>query len=347
MNNFQILLFDSGASKEYRWNNKKKFIMELEESIPPDEGNYSCLVTNQFGQIFRQFRVDVQARSVAQPPKIDTSSPGNFTVLVGQNLTLNCPIVNWDPLDPTEMAWLRVHQGQEHAQSVKYANGSNNFDLLQKCSSDGGMCLDPSGNWTRWVPDPQAYYFPKLALNDTGMYCCVAYTTWGSDHHCGTVTVVTSLPNHQATNIKIIVGCAVSVSFLILVTILVGFYARKQKSKREKTDRIARNVMVWSKRVMISMDGNNNGNNEESGGHELVPNVHIKKCRATPSTYSTDAIFSEYEYPCDPDWEFDRGKLEMVDVLGEGAFGLVNMAEAKFPNGELRTVAVKMLKEGN
>ena len=158
---------------------------------------------------------------------------------------------------------------------------------------------------------------------------------------------MTSLPNHQAQYIKIIVGCAVSVSFLILVTILVGFYARKQKSKREKTDRIARNVMVWSKRVMISMDGNNNGNNEESGGHELVPNVHIKKCRATPSTYSTDAIFSEYEYPCDPDWEFDRGKLEMVDVLGEGAFGLVNMAEAKFPNGELRTVAVKMLKEGN
>ena len=98
---------------------------------------------------------------------------------------------------------------------------------------------------------------------------------------------------------------------------------------------------------MISMDTNNNGNNEESGaGHELVPNVHIEKCRATPSTYSTDAIFSEYEYPFDSDWEFERSKLEMVDVLGEGAFGLVNMAEAKFSNGESRTVAVKMLKEG-
>ena len=98
---------------------------------------------------------------------------------------------------------------------------------------------------------------------------------------------------------------------------------------------------------MISMDTNNNGNNEESGaGHELVPNVHIEKCRATPSTYSTDVIFSEYEYPCDPEWEFERSKLEMVEVLGEGAFGLVKMAEAKFSNGESRTVAVKMLKEG-
>ena len=66
--------------------------MELEESIPADEGNYSCVVTNQYGEIFRNFRVDVQARSVAQAPKIDTSSPGNFTMLVGQNLTLNCPI---------------------------------------------------------------------------------------------------------------------------------------------------------------------------------------------------------------------------------------------------------------
>ena len=36
----------------------------------------------------------------------------------------------------------------------------------------------------------------------------------------------------------------------------------------------------------------------------------------------------------------------MLEVLGEGAFGLVNMAEARFPNGEFRIVAVKMLKEG-
>ena len=78
--------------------------------------------------------------------------------------------MNWDPLDPTPMVWFRVHPGQEHAETFKYANGSENFDLLQRCSSDGRMCLDPSGNWTHWVPDPQAYYFPKLALNDTAMY---------------------------------------------------------------------------------------------------------------------------------------------------------------------------------
>ena len=163
-------IFFRGASKEYQWNNKKKFIMILEESIPADEGNYSCHVTNQYGKISRQFIVYVQPRSVAQPPKIDTSSPGNFTVLVGQNLTLNCPIVNWDPLDPSPMAWFRVHPGQEYAETFKYANGSEKFDVLQNCSSDGRMCLDPLGKITHWVPDPQAYYFPKLALNDTAMY---------------------------------------------------------------------------------------------------------------------------------------------------------------------------------
>ena len=177
-------------------------------------------------------------------------------------------------------------------------------------------------------------------------YSCIAVTTWGNDTHCGTVTVVTSLPDHQAQNIQVIIGCAVAVSLLVIVAIFVGVYAHKQKSKRKKTDRIARNVMVWSKRVIISMDTNNNGNNEESGGHELVPNVQIEKYRATPSTYLTKAIFSEYEYPCDPVWEFERDRLQMVDILGEGAFGLVNMAVAKFSNGESRTVAVKMLKEG-
>ena len=141
------------------------------------------------------------------------------------------------------------------------------------------------------------------------------------------------------------IGSGVAVCIVIIMAIFVGFYAREQKAKRKKTDRIARNVMVWSKRVMISMDTNNNGNNEESGVNELVPNVRIEKFRA--STHSTDAVFSEYEYPCDPEWEFERSKLNKTGVLGEGAFGLVNMAEATFPNGEIHVVAVKRLKEGN
>ena len=144
--------------------------MELEESIPADEGDYRCVVTNKYGEISRNFTVYVQPRTIAQKPKIDTSSPGNYTVLVGQNLTLECPIVNWDPIDPAEMAWFRVHPGQEHVHEMQYPNGSARVDVLQKCSSDGRMCLDSSGNWTHWVPNPQAYYFPELALNDTAMY---------------------------------------------------------------------------------------------------------------------------------------------------------------------------------
>ena len=95
--------------------------------------------------------------------------------------------------------------------------------------------------------------------------------------------MVTSLPDPEAQKLQIIVGCAISISLILFLALCVAFYAWKQKSQRIKTDRIARNVMVWSKRVMISMDTNNNGNNEESG--EVVPNVKIEKFRATPTRY--------------------------------------------------------------
>lgn len=57
--------------------------------------------------------------------------------------------------------------------------------------------------------------------------------------------------------------------------------------------------------------------------------------------------YSEYEYPCDPEWEFDRSRLTFIEPLGEGAFGLVSKAEAKFADGSAKIVAVKMLKEGH
>lgn len=50
----------------------------------------------------------------------------------------------------------------------------------------------------------------------------------------------------------------------------------------------------------------------------------------------------EYIYEPDSEWEFDRNKLILGEVLGEGAFGRVVSATA---NGT--TVAIKMLKEGH
>lgn len=189
------------------------------------------------------------------------------------------------------------------------------------------------------------YHLYNLTESDSTGFCCVAKNSYGNDSKCGYIKVLTHLPDPQADTRKIILMATVIPS-LVLISLLAFtlFYAWKQKAKREKTDKYARSVVVWTKRVMIHMENNNNDSN---GSEILEPRVDIQKTRVNPSLFSSSANFSEYEYPCDPEWEFDRGKLNFLEPLGEGAFGLVTKAEAKFPDGRISTVAVKTLKEGH
>ena len=59
-------------------------------------------------------------------------------------------------------------------------------------------------------------------------------------------------------------------------------------------------------------------------------------------------MFSDvFEIPYDPYWELDRNCFQMMETLGEGAFGVVVRAEAVDVerDGEPhKVVAVKMLK---
>jgi hypothetical protein len=64
--------------------------------------------------------------------------------------------------------------------------------------------------------------------------------------------------------------------------------------------------MVWTKRVMITMESNNNGNSDHSSTGFVEPRVTIEKCKVTSSGNFSSSQYSEYEYPLDPKWEYDR-----------------------------------------
>lgn len=40
-----------------------------------------------------------------------------------------------------------------------------------------------------------------------------------------------------------------------------------------------------------------------------------------PSPHSEVSLLSDYEVPTDLNWEIDRSRLKLVEILGEGAFG--------------------------
>lgn len=259
----------------------------MEESVPSDNGNYSCIATNIYGSIQRDFTVEVRPRTVAQKPIIDKHYPGNFTVLEGSSVTMECPIINFDTFDPPEIAWLRVHP--EFAGTLDWIkNASVNADLLQKCSP-GGYCYNPeTEEFDVDIENPFVYYLDNLTIANSTSYCCYASNFMGGDLVCGLVNVVTSLPDPQAEQKQmILLATVIPTCFLLAFLILSLTYACKEKSRRQKTDKYARSVVVWTKRVMISMDGTNGSAQVCSSPTTLEPRVTIQKHRVSPSKMSS------------------------------------------------------------
>ena len=58
---------------------------------------------------------------------------------------------------------------------------------------------------------------------------------------------------------------------LVAGIILLSIYAVIQRRNRKRTEECARKVMVWTKRVMVSMESNNN--NAETS--KAVPNLYV------------------------------------------------------------------------
>lgn len=121
--------------------------------------------------------------------------------------------------------------------------------------------------------------------------------------------------------------------------------------KRIKNDELLKHrietVHQWTKKVVIykpSADPND-------PDILSMPVVKIEKQRTTITSRNSDAIpFNEYEFPLDSNWEIDRTKLNLGDILGEGEFGrVVKATTTDFikANNKCNIVAVKMVKEGH
>jgi len=339
-----------GASKAFTFY-KRRQILKIEESVPTDNGNYSCLVSNRHGQVQRFFTVSITGRRVAQKPEIHEDFPGNFTQVVGSEVSLECPIVVNDSFDPPEMLWIEVHKGQTNKGGLKYSNGTDKYDVIQKCSARG-RCENGTGGYY-YVEDARKLQLYNLSLSDSSEFCCFAKNSYGTDGSCGWVNVITEAEMLRTTT-PVSPGLDIAWKIIIPVVVVLCFgiiflavFARRQYTNRKKTDECARKVMVWTKRVMITMESNNNGNSDHSNTGFVEPRVTIEKCKVTSSGNFSSSQYSEYEYPHDPKWEYDRSKLSLKDKLGEGAFGFVSKAELKHPDGYVTYVAVKMLKEGH
>ena len=135
----------------------RKWSLQLTSIRVSDNGNYSCIARNRFGEIAHYIEVHA-----IYPPITDTrlyfvSESTNQTVYEGQNVTLKCEVKDVSGVH-TFIQWVKHYQ----------VNGSWFTDATEDTYNIKKVLNNKD------VDNPQLYHLTSVTLNDSGWYTCVA-----------------------------------------------------------------------------------------------------------------------------------------------------------------------------
>ncbi|XP_043682538.1 fibroblast growth factor receptor homolog 1-like isoform X2 [Vespula pensylvanica] len=310
---------------------KTKWTLRLEDLVPDDSGNYTCIVCNHLGCISYTFKVDIIER-FPHKPYINEDFPKNVTALVNSSVTFKCPIVS--DLEPY-IQWVKVAEYPGDQEDTPKGT------LLQAGIAE----------------NPEVLKLYNVTEKDEGWYTCIAQNTLGETFSSAYLRVVETLEEHRvplAARPQILVNvlaAVLCVFFAVGVVVVIYIFHRLKREKMKKLLAIetARAAVVtqWTKKVIVEKQKLVNAQNVQEP--LLMPVVKIEKQKSTVTTEdSNGGSISEYELPLDSAWELPREQLTLGNTLGEGAFGKVIRAQTNTGKpGIPSVVAVKMLKEGH
>ncbi|XP_032663228.1 fibroblast growth factor receptor homolog 1-like isoform X2 [Odontomachus brunneus] len=309
---------------------RTKWTLRLEDLVPKDSGNYTCIVCNHLGCINHTFKVDILER-FPHKPYINEDFPKNVTALVNSTASFRCPIVS--DLEPF-IQWFKVDEYPDDDQEDT-----------------------PKGTLLQTGADPVMLKLYNVTEKDEGWYTCIAQNALGETFSSAYLRVVETLdeqkiPLTARPQVLVNVLAAVLCVFFalgVIVVIYIFHRLKREKMKKLLAIETARAAVVtqWTKKVIVEKQNLVNAQNIEDS--LLMPVVKIEKQKSTviAEENSGDNV-SEYELPLDSAWELPREHFVLGETLGEGAFGKVIRAETSTGrSGIPNVVAVKMLKEGH
>ncbi|XP_070562163.1 fibroblast growth factor receptor 2-like [Ptychodera flava] len=135
----------------------KKWKLILHDLELSDSGNYTCIVTNQYGSIDATYELDVR---IAQKPILNPAKPENTTVIVGNTAIFQCEVVVSD-LVP-------------HIQWLKHVDKDDSHEVIQ----------------TEPERDPLSLIIQNVTFDDAGIYTCVAGNAIGISYQSAWLTVI-------------------------------------------------------------------------------------------------------------------------------------------------------------
>ncbi|XP_022662083.1 fibroblast growth factor receptor 2-like isoform X3 [Varroa destructor] len=293
-------------------------ILSMKKITKHDEGNYTCLASNEFGSVSHTFEVEVSDLSNASP-MIYPGYLANKTVYTGENATFQCDVLS--ALTPY-VVWVKFDDPESPDHTI----------------------LSRSGNLT----------LSNVSEAHEGEYACLAGNSAGTTFQKVYLRVLPGprpvpLPFEQNYWYFITFFVAVS-SVAILLSLLVFKCCRSKSKKSDKIPmQLLGNQQIYVVKKRITLEYVNKGIDDSSS---LSPQVKITHQPTYIAMSDKQQSFSEYDLPLDQKWEFPRERLVLGEILGEGAFGQVVKGEAYgIRPGDKTTgatvVAVKMLKEGH
>ncbi|XP_014604411.1 PREDICTED: fibroblast growth factor receptor homolog 1-like isoform X1 [Polistes canadensis] len=312
---------------------RTKWTLRLEDLVPDDSGNYTCIVCNRIACINHTFKVDI-IETVRHRP-ILTRPPRNTTVVVGSNASMTCEVLS-----------------AAHRHLEWYHGYHTSFDTVNKTNQTVRVEVKAG-----IVENPEELKLYNVTEKDEGWYTCIAQNTLGETFSSAYLRVVETLEENRvplAARPQILVNvlaAVLCVFFAVGVIVVIYIFHRLKREKMKKLLAIetARAAVVtqWTKKVIVEKTKQVNAQNVQEP--LLMPVVKIEKQKSTiTSDDSNGGSISEYELPLDSAWELPREQLKLDNTLGEGAFGKVIRAQTNTGRpGIPSVVAVKMLKESH
>ncbi|MFH4975362.1 hypothetical protein AB6A40_002071 [Gnathostoma spinigerum] len=334
----------------------RKNTLEIEDVAESDSGEYTCEAFNSAGSVTRKFRLRVVDR-IRSKPIIVPNILINQTVDANSTVNFTCKVIS--DLVP-HIVWMRIEKTND---SVIYWNETDRKYMFRYTD----MQTVENAIITKTSQDSSTLTLVNVSLADQGMYACVSGNHLGHAIENATLTVnefhamtiATGDPESEWSSASIVsvLILLVLLSLIVLFAFLYVFCVRN-KSKAQIAQ-MGQLIGPVKKRVIITK---RTIDPEEADGWSDMPStyqIHIEPIatsgRRRPRLSSDLTFSTDYEIPPDPAWEVDRSRLQLTEMLGEGAFGEVwkgilkpalKIGDALLPDGDSEEifVAVKKLK---